>query len=426
MATTIVGIGGGVGTGIPTHNLSNIVKYASNCRAKDLILESVCLENLIGLIYNKNSNPPKEEVPPPGDGGRRPSDCVEATNLPSPINMDEEIMDGQQTIIEEEYLEQLLVKSGNNRTEHIEGPKPQSKEITNEIKEQISKQSGKDEDSAAKAKSVRGTGGYVEKKEENTRFYVDETEMTERRFLPENNKSLEIKKEGDVFAECILHKNMLESVYEILGIEEQIKKESQELFLKGKLTNYNEKQNILQIARTEWRKHIEESLEAGWRWSNKENKEKERGLNEDESIVLLNESVKKNDEYFTLNMIGIIWAIPIIIEKSGCWIEMGGYPNNNKTEVIWIRQVPDGYLGVRKNVLKVIEYVQKNKMSGTQYENERIVRAESKNSKKITIPKIQEILTNNGIEYSKKLKKQELVKILENNVLWWSMVKDTV
>jgi hypothetical protein len=386
MATTIVGIGGGVGTGIPTHNLSNIVKYASNCRAKDLILESVCLENLIGLIYNKNSNPPKEEVFSSGDGGLRPSDCVEETS----INVDEE-----------EYLEQLLVKSGNNRTDYIEGPNSQSKEITNEI----SKQSGKDE---------------------NTRFYVDETEMTERRFLPENNKSLEIKKEGDVFAECILHKNMLECVYEILGIEEQIKKESQELFLKGKLTNYNEKQNILQIARTEWRKHIEESLEAGWRWSNKENKEKERGINEDESIVLLNESIKKNDEYFTLNMIGIIWAIPIIIEKSGCWIEMGGYPNNNKTEVMWIRQVPDGYLGVRKNVLKVIEYVQKNKMSGTQYENERMVRAESKNSKKITIPKIQEILTNNGIEYSKKLKKQELVKLLENNILWWSMVKDTV
>jgi hypothetical protein len=256
--------------------------------------------------------------------------------------------------------------------------------------------------------------------ESNQRFYVDETNMIERRFLADDTSKFKEKRDIDPFSSAVLHDNILDSLWETLNLEKDIKSVTQEIFLNNiKNTDQtNEQSMILQIARTEWRRHSVESVRASCRW------EWGTGLEESHAMTLLWETMRSGSgsrrTHDTIGVVGIIWDLPILLEKrsSNNWIEFGARPGNDNRETIWIREVPDGFLGIRTTSSVVREYTRRLKMTGQVYSSDTFIRKEKLCYKVPTVSEIQEILAKNSIEYSKKDKKPELTRRLEENLLW--------
>jgi hypothetical protein len=257
-----------------------------------------------------------------------------------------------------------------------------------------------------------------ETNEANQRFYVDETNMVERRFLADDTSKFKEKRDVDPFATSVLHDTILDCVWEYLKIEDSLKTLRQEIFLNGiKNKETTDQQNmIVQLARTEWRKHSVESVRHAhrWNWST---------MDETRAMTLLWNFLSSSGHshtYDTIAMVGIIWSKTILVEKSAMnqWIEFGARPGKDSDEILWIREVPDGFLGVSSTAGFVREYTRRLKMTGQVYASDTFIPEEKQPYKVPTIAGIQEILTKNGIEYSKKDKKPELTQILEQKLLW--------
>jgi hypothetical protein len=352
------------------HPLTFISKYASYCKSNGgFIVEPPCKDNLYGLIHMEYESKTDFE-----------------TN---------EINDGTE---------------GTEGTDEIEG--------------------GEGNDNSSKhTKDYLETSEDIDSKK-NQRFYIDETNMVERRFLPDDTSKFNEKRDIDPFSLAMLYDTILDSLWECLELEKDIKAITQMMFLNGikNKDQSNEKSLILQIARKEWQKHSIECVRASSRWNWKETSssptsvEKEsKGLEENHAMTLLWEYIsEKSKIYDTIGMVGIIWNLPIILEKrnSNQWIEFGARPGNNNTKVIWIREVPDGYLGINSTAGIVREYTRRLKMTGHVYSNDTFICKEKLPYKVPTIAELQEILKNNSVEYSKKDKKPELTRRLEENLLW--------
>lgn len=257
-----------------------------------------------------------------------------------------------------------------------------------------------------------------ETNEANQRFYVDETNMIERRFLADDTSKFKDKRDNDPFATSVLHDTILGCVWEYLNIEDSLKSLRQEIFLNGiKNKETTDQQNmIVQIGRTEWRKHSVDSVRNAhrWNWSM---------MDESRAMTLLWNFLSTSGHshtYDTIAMVGIIWSKTILVEKSAMnqWIEFGARPGKDSDEILWIREVPDGFLGVSSTAGFVREYTRRLKMTGQVYVSDTFIPEEKQPYKVPTVSGIQEILTKNGIEYSKKDKKPELTRALEQKLLW--------
>lgn len=259
--------------------------------------------------------------------------------------------------------------------------------------------------------------------EVNQRFYVDETNMTERRFLAQDTSKFKEKRDVDPFATSVLHDTILDCVWEYLNIEDNLKSLRQEIFLNGvKNKETSDQQNmIVQIARDEWRKHSVESVRHAHRW-------KWDTMDENRAMTLLWNFLSPSSgsgsgsslNYDTVSLVAIIWSKTILVEKSsiGKWIEFGARPGKDTDEILWIREVPDGFLGVSSTAGVLREYTRRLKMTGQMYTSDTFIPGEKQPYKVPTISGIQDILAKNGIEYSKKDKKPELTLALEQKLLW--------
>lgn len=258
-----------------------------------------------------------------------------------------------------------------------------------------------------------------QKTEVNQRFYVDETNMIERRFLADDTSKFKEKRDVDPFAKSVLHDTILSCVWEYLNIEDNLKSLRQEIFLNGvKNKETTEQQNmIVQIARDEWRKHSVESVRHAHRW-------KWDTMDENRAMTILWNFLSPNSsltsKYDTIALAAIIWSKTILVEKSSTneWIEFGARPGKDTDEILWIREVPDGFLGVSSTAGVVREYTRRIKMTGQMYASDTFIPGEKQSYKVPTISGIQDILTKNGIEYSKKDKKPDLTRALEQKLLW--------
>ena len=257
--------------------------------------------------------------------------------------------------------------------------------------------------------------------EVNQRFYVDETNMIERRFLADDTSKFKEKRDVDPFATSVLHDTILSCVWEYLNIEDNLKSLRQEIFLNGvKNKETSDQQNmIVQIARNEWRKHSVESVRHAHRW-NWDTMDETRAMTLLWNLLSSNSSSSASSVYNTIAIASIIWSKTILVEKSAMnqWIEFGARPGKDSDEILWIREVPDGFLGVPSTAGVVREYTRRLKMTGQVYTSDTFIPGEKQSYKVPTIAGIQEILTKNGIEYSKKDKKPELTRSLEQKLLW--------
>jgi hypothetical protein len=253
---------------------------------------------------------------------------------------------------------------------------------------------------------------------QNQRFYVDETNMIERRFLADDTSKFKEKRDSDPFATSVLHDMILDCIWEYLNIEDNLKSLRQEIFLNGiKNKETTDQQNmIVQIARNEWRKHSVDSIRhtRRWVWDS---------MDETRAMTLLWNFLASSGHtnvYDTIAIIGIIWSKTIVVEKSSLnqWIEFGARPGKDSDEMLWIREVPDGFLGVSSTAGVVREYTRRLKMTGHVYTSDTFIVEEKQPYKVPTIAGIQEILTKNGIEYTKKDKKPELTRLLDQKLLW--------
>jgi hypothetical protein len=257
--------------------------------------------------------------------------------------------------------------------------------------------------------------------ETNQRFYVDETNMIERRFLADDTSKFKEKRDVDPFATSVLHDSILDCVWEYLNIEKDLKVLRQEIFLNGiKHKESTDQENmIIHIARDEWRKHSVESIRHACRWDWGSDSATKDGL-ESSAMTHLSRFLTNAGTYDAIAMTGIIWSKTILVEKSSLnqWIEFGARPGKDSDEILWIREVPDGFLGVSSTAGMVREYTRRLKMTGQLYSSETFTPKEKQPYKVPTIVGIQEILTKNGIEFSKKDKKPELTRLLDQKLLW--------
>jgi hypothetical protein len=156
--------------------------------------------------------------------------------------------------------------------------------------------------------------------EENVRYYVSDTELIERRFLKGATEEFEEKRDTDPFASSTLFANVLDCLIHLLGLGERVK----ELQIK----------NFLE--RKECGNMMEEIL-------------KERG-------VLLKSPMV---QFEILNVIQATFQVPIVVENSKGEIFHTHWPKEDyaskKVEVCWLREVPDGYLGIRKRHEELVE-----------------------------------------------------------------------
>lgn len=256
----------------------------------------------------------------------------------------------------------------------------------------------------------------------NQRFYVDETNMIERRFLADDTSKFKDKRDSDPFATSVLHDNILDCVWDCLNIQDNLRSLREKMFLNGVKNTENTKNTenmIVQIALDEWRKHSVESVRHAHRW-------KWDTMDETRAITLLwnmLSMIPTSNLSITYNIIAItsiIWSKTILVEKSsmGQWIEFGARPGKDSDQILWIREVPDGFLGVSSTAGVVREYTRRLKMTGQMYTSDTFISAEKQSYKVPTISGIQDILTKNGIKYNKKDKKPELIRALEQKLLW--------
>ena len=143
-------------------------------------------------------------------------------------------------------------------------------------------------------------------------------------------------------------------------------------------------------------------------------------MDESKAMTLLCGFLTTTGTYDTIAMTGIIWSKTILVEKSSLnqWIEFGARPGKDSDEILWIREVPDGFLGVSSTAGVVREYARRLKMTGLVYTSDTFIIGEKQPYKVPTIAGIQEILTKHEIEFSKKDKKPELTRLLEQKLLW--------
>lgn len=151
---------------------------------------------------------------------------------------------------------------------------------------------------------------------ENKRYYVSDTEMIERRFLKEATEEFDKDKDSDPFGESTLYKRLYDCAIRNLGIESKIREMEQKKFLSGSLVSGVSFAEIIQMVSTKKIKNLE---------------------------ILA--SQKLSDDIMVHNLSKAM-NVPVIIESNDSF-ENTFVTWDSDLEIVYLRQVVDGWLGIR-------------------------------------------------------------------------------
>lgn len=201
--------------------------------------------------------------------------------------------------------------------------------------EQVTRNAGMEE--TKEAEGVLETGGVREadreKEKEKEKFYIDETNMIERRFLPQDTRTFESVRTVDLFASSCLCETAVDCLRNVAGVDALISAPMRQQFLRGGLDDMETRWFSLL-----WEHHIPPSRRREYTMA-------EWGITED----IVKRNIRGGD--MALLSLSIALGKAVVLEKLDHSVKtFGACPVGFDEEIYWIKQAPDGYLGVKMTV----------------------------------------------------------------------------
>ena len=238
------------------------------------------------------------------------------------------------------------------------------------------------------------------KDETNQRFYVDETNMVERRFMKTATTSFDPERDTDIFAEASLHDDIVQCMLSHPSVSPIIKEIQTSMFLEESSSSFI---RILEklISHTEYEK-------------GRLRCKRERGYDEKEVISNIMKDTLPKD--IQVGSLAFIVGEPVVIEReNGIVQSFGPSPSSKEQTIYWIRCVVDGYLGI---MMKAIDA--EKRLSDT--ETLKILKDDYSGvllkSKKVKVSHLKECYETKFNKKPSKMKKQDLIDCLSEHCIW--------
>lgn len=243
----------------------------------------------------------------------------------------------------------------------------------------------------------------------NERFYVDETNMVEKKFLRDATEIFETARDTDPFADADLRETAWECLLSHPVVEPLLREWTKENVLSGG----NDRTRLMDMA-TFLRNYSE--FEAG-----RIRFRKERGVTMYDQSAMAAIVDQGTDELERVSALAYIIGEPVVVEEeNGVVRTYGPSPSSPDQIVYWLRCVVDGCLGISLKASDAEE-----RFSTLLQKAEKPLRyAPDENGspllrhKKIRVTHLREIYQNVTGEKPKGLKKGDLVRNLSEKCLW--------
>lgn len=244
---------------------------------------------------------------------------------------------------------------------------------------------------------------------DDDKFYIDETNMVERRFLKDATDTFEQDRDVDPFANAALYPNLLECTLAHPVLQPFIRNIATQSFLNGtsgsgRIDTTGEMLSLAPILRDET------SFETGrTRYLKEHPDETLQG-----AVSILTDA--SSDDYSKISCLAFITGHPMVVEdETGSTRVIGPSPQTPSDTVYWMRGVVDGWLGISMTAEIAEERFQKSAL--TRY-NPAQNGSPLLHNKKLRVNALREAYETVYGEKPKKLKKAELVKTLSEKCLW--------
>jgi len=246
-----------------------------------------------------------------------------------------------------------------------------------------------------------------EEEERNERFYIDETNMVERRFLKEATDTFESTRDVDAFASSDLFENLLECALAHPTLKTLMSSIATKQFLSGGSGDSDDSMLIIAPQLRD-----ETTFETGRLRYQKEHPSEK---SQDAVSVLADTS---QDEYKRVESLGFLTGKTFVIEdEKGTARIVGPSPLCGSDSIYWMRGVVDGWLGI---TMTAIDAEKRFKDAGiTRYNPD----PEQNGSPLLRNKKIRVSILRDAYEYltgeiPAKLKKSELIHSISEKCLW--------
>jgi hypothetical protein len=245
-----------------------------------------------------------------------------------------------------------------------------------------------------------------EKDDTNERFYVDETNMIERRFLKNATDTFEPERDIDIFAGSDLFESLLECALVHPSLKSIMSEFTTKNFLSsGTVTGTN----MMSIAPELL---LNSSFETGRVRFLKENPDK----SSQEAVMILSDT--SQDDFNRVSSLAFLIGTPIVIEEmTGKTRIYGPTPSTQTDMIYWIRGVVDGWLGTTLTANDAEMRFQKSEL--VRY-NPDLTQNGSPliRNKKVLVADLKIVYESLYGEKPHKMKKAELQKCVSEKCLW--------
>jgi hypothetical protein len=173
------------------------------------------------------------------------------------------------------------------------------------------------------------------REKEKEKFYIDETNMIERRFLPQDTRTFESVRTVDLFASSCLCQTALDCLRNVMNVDSLIKDVVRQHFLKGRVDDVETRWFPLL-----WENHTPplKKRESGM---------EEWGITQEQAYRF----VLNGPGHMAVLSLAISLGIAVVLEGIDHKLNVIGLsPASTDEMIIWIKQVPDGFLGVKLSV----------------------------------------------------------------------------
>jgi hypothetical protein len=174
-----------------------------------------------------------------------------------------------------------------------------------------------------------------EKEKEKEKFYIDETNMIERRFLPQDTRTFENVRTVDLFASSYLCETAVDCLRNVMNVDSLISDVMRQHFLKGRVDDVE----------TRWFPLL---------WENHTPPLKKRDSGMEEWGITQEQAyrfVLNGPSHMAVLSLAISLGIAVVLEGIDHTLNVVGLsPASTDEMIVWIKQVPDGFLGVKLTV----------------------------------------------------------------------------
>lgn len=256
-------------------------------------------------------------------------------------------------------------------------------------------------------RSHGGSDPVAEDEEANERFYVDETNMVERRFLKEATDKFETDRDVDPFASADLFGTLLECALAHPVLKPMMSSLATSQFLSGGPSASGD--GMLALAP---QLRDESAFETGRMRYQREHPSE----NSQDAVSILADS--SQDMYDRVKSIGFLTGNTFVIEDDkGSTRIVGPSPVKGTDSVYWIRGVVDGWLGITMTATDAENRFKDTGITRYNPDPEANGTPLLKN-KKIRVSNLRDAYEYLTGEKPNKLKKAELIRSISERCLW--------